>query len=43
MHNVPEDKIYTPHCWGLFGASDDPVGADFRACRNFGPLYATNR
>ena len=43
MHNVPEEKVYTPHCWGLFGASDDPTGADFRACRNFGPLYATNR
>ena len=43
MHNVPEDQVYTPHCWGLFGASDDPTGADFRACRNFGPLYATNR
>ena len=39
MHNVPEEKVYTPHCWGLFGASDDPTGADFRACRNFGPLY----
>ena len=43
MHNVPEEKVYTPHCWGLFGASDDPTGADFRACANFGPLYATNR
>ncbi len=43
MHNVSEEKVYTPHCWGLFGASDDPTGADFRACRNFGPLYATNR
>ena len=43
MHNVPEDQVYQPHCWGLFGASDDPIGADFRACRNFGPLYATNR
>ena len=43
MHNVPEDKVFTPHCWGLFGASDDPTGADYRACKNFGPLYATNR
>ena len=43
MHNVPEEQVYQPHCWGLFGASDDPTGADFRACRNFGPLYATNR
>ncbi len=43
MHNVPEEQVYQPHCWGLFGASDDPTGADYRACRNFGPLYATNR
>jgi len=42
MHNVPEDQVYQPHCWGLFGASDDPTGADFRACKNFGPLYKTN-
>ncbi len=43
MHNVPEEQVFTPHCWGLFGASDDPTGADYRACKNFGPLYATNR
>ncbi len=43
MHNVPEEQVFQPHCWGLFGASDDPTGADYRACRNFGPLYATNR
>ena len=43
MHNVDEEKVFQPHCWGLFGASDDPTGADYRACRNFGPLYATNR
>ena len=43
MHNVPEEQVFQPHCWGLFGASDDPTGADYRACANFGPLYATNR
>ena len=43
LHNVPEEQVYRPHCWGLFGASDDPTGADYRACKNFGPLYATNR
>ena len=43
MHNVPEDQVFQPHCWGLFGSSDDPTGADYRACKNFGPLYATNR
>ena len=43
MHNVDEEKVFQPHCWGLFGSSDDPTGADYRACKNFGPLYATNR
>ena len=39
MHNVPEENVYRPHCWGLFGESEDSTGADYRACRNFGPLY----
>ncbi len=38
MHNVPEEKIFRPSAWGAFGAGD-PLGADFRACANFGPLY----
>jgi L-fucose isomerase len=38
MHNVPEEKIFRPKAWLSFGTSD-PEGADFRACRNFGPLY----
>ena len=38
MHNVPDADVYRPHCWGLFGA-DDPIGADYRACANFGPIY----
>jgi L-fucose isomerase len=38
MHNVPEDKIFRPSAWTAFGAMD-PLGADFRACENFGPLY----
>ncbi len=38
MSNVAPEKRFQPHCWGLFGA-DDPIGADYRACRNFGPLY----
>ena len=41
MHNVPEDQIYRPACWNAFGM--DKEGADYRACKNFGPLYATNR
>ncbi len=38
MHNVPEDRVFRPSAWTLFGAGD-PQGADFRACANFGPLY----
>jgi L-fucose isomerase len=38
MHNVPEEQIYRPSAWTAFGAQD-PMGADFRACANFGPLY----
>lgn len=38
MHNVPEDKIFRPSAWTEFGANE-PQGADFRACANFGPLY----
>ena len=38
MHNVEESKIFRPSAWSAFGTSD-PEGADFRACKNFGPLY----
>jgi len=38
MHNVPERDIYRPSAWTAFGAQD-PMGADFRACASFGPLY----
>jgi len=38
MHNVSEDKVFRPSAWSMFGAQD-PQGADFRACSNFGPLY----
>jgi L-fucose isomerase len=38
MHNIPEENIFRPHTWAAFGAMD-PMGADFRACANFGPLY----
>jgi L-fucose isomerase len=38
MHNVPEDAVFRPSAWTTFGAQD-PMGADFRACGNFGPLY----
>ena len=38
MHNVTEDKIFRPTAWNAFGAQD-PMGADYRACQTFGPLY----
>jgi len=38
MHNVPPERIFRPSAWGAFG-TNDPEGADFRACANFGPLY----
>lgn len=38
MHNVPEETVFRPAAWTMFGAQD-PMGADFRACENFGPLY----
>ena len=38
MSNVADAADCRPHCWGLFGA-DDPIGADYRACAAYGPLY----
>ena len=37
MHNVPEEKVFRPAAWNAFGM--DKEGADFRACKNFGPTY----
>lgn len=38
MHNVAPERIFRPKSWSLFGTSD-PEGGDFRACRNYGPMY----
>jgi L-fucose/D-arabinose isomerase len=38
MHNVPDEQLFRPSAWSAFGAQD-PMGADYRACANFGPLY----
>ena len=38
MHNVSEVRVFRPHAWTSFGANE-PQGADFRACANFGALY----
>lgn len=37
MHNVEEDRIFRPASWNGFGS--DLEGADYRACRAYGPLY----
>jgi L-fucose isomerase len=39
MHNVADGDVFRPSTWSLFGAQE-PQGADFRACANFGPLYS---
>ena len=38
MHNVAEEQLFRPSAWTEFGANE-PMGADFRACANFGPVY----
>jgi L-fucose isomerase len=38
MHNVDNRRLFRPAAWGAFG-SMDPQGADYRACKTFGPLY----
>ncbi|MNC83183.1 L-fucose isomerase [compost metagenome] len=38
MHNVEESRIFRPRVWSLFG-TEDAESADYRACKNFGPLY----
>ena len=41
MHNVSRDRIFRPTAWSAFGTSD-LENSDYRACKNFGPLYRTN-
>ena len=38
MHNVAAEKVFRPAAWTAFGTSE-LEGADFRACKEFGPLY----
>ena len=38
MHNVPPERIFRPSAWNAFGTKDLEA-ADFRACKNFGPIY----
>ncbi len=37
MHNVKEEDIFRPSAWSAFG--EDIEGSDYRACKNYGPLY----
>jgi len=37
MHNIEEDKLFRPSAWSAFGM--DKEAADYRACKNYGPLY----
>ncbi|MDE6048404.1 MAG: L-fucose isomerase, partial [Paramuribaculum sp.] len=37
MHNVEDSKIFRPSAWNAFGM--DKEGADYRACKNYGPIY----
>lgn len=39
MHNLPDEQLFRPSAWSAFGTSDSE-GADFRACKTFGPLYS---
>jgi L-fucose isomerase len=38
MHNVEDESVYRPSAWASFG-TQDPEGADFRACQAYGPVY----
>jgi L-fucose isomerase len=38
MHNVSRAHIFRPSTWNAFGTVD-LEGTDYRACKNFGPLY----
>ncbi|MGB8318815.1 MAG: L-fucose isomerase, partial [Ignavibacteriaceae bacterium] len=38
MHNISAERIYRPSAWNAFG-TQELEGADFRACKNFGPVY----
>ncbi len=37
MHNVDAVDIFRPSAWNAFGM--DQEGADYRACKNYGPLF----
>jgi len=38
LQNVDESGIFRPHSWSAFG-TESTEGADYRACKAYGPLY----
>ncbi len=38
MHNLDDEALFRPSVWAAYGANE-PMGADFRACAAYGPLY----
>lgn len=41
MHNVDEQDVYRPAAWNAFGMEKE--GADYRACKVYGPMYKNIR
>lgn len=39
LHNLSDEDLFRPSAWHRFGSGIDPVGADYRACAAYGPLY----
>ena len=37
MHNVHDEDVFRPSAWSAFGENIE--GADYQACKNYGPLY----
>jgi len=38
MHNIDQENIFRPSAWHAFGTMDLEA-ADYRSCKNYGPLY----
>ena len=38
MHNAKLESVFRPHAWSAFG-TDNPEGADYMACKNYGAMY----
>lgn len=41
MHNVEDKDVYRPSAWNAFG--QDKEGQDYRACKDYGPIYKNIR